>query len=75
MELKDKFAKMEIYTDGKSPVPQSIGRSPEISDLLSALENLGYRRAQAELAVDKLDLSKDSSFDLMLKETLRELAK
>ena len=45
-------------------------------DLLSALTNLGYHRPLAEKAVDAaIKTTPDGSFELTLKQALRELAK
>jgi holliday junction DNA helicase RuvA len=55
-----------------------IGRiepdSPE-HEVISALLNLGYKRFEAEAAVGRIELSKFNSFDRMLKETLKVLAR
>jgi Holliday junction DNA helicase RuvA len=46
------------------------------SDVLSALGNLGYQRAAAEKAVDRvLTRSADRGFEPLLREVLRELAR
>ena len=46
------------------------------SDVLSALGNLGYQRAAAEKAVDRVfTRSADRAFEPLLREVLRELAK
>jgi Holliday junction resolvasome RuvABC DNA-binding subunit len=43
-------------------------------DVLSALLNLGYQRAAAEKAIEKIvAASPDAGFERTLKETLREL--
>jgi len=44
--------------------------------VLSALLNLGYHRPLAERAVDRvLEQSRDDSFERVLKDALRELAR
>ena len=46
------------------------------ADVLSALGNLGYQRAAAEKAVDRvLGRATDTSFEPLLRQVLRELAK
>jgi Holliday junction DNA helicase RuvA len=46
-------------------------------DVLSALANLGYRRAEAQPAVERVvaSLGEDAAFDAVLRACLRELAK
>jgi Holliday junction DNA helicase RuvA len=52
-------------------VPAGVG-----SDALSALTNLGYRRGEAQIAVDRViaRLGEDAALDTVLRESLRELA-
>jgi holliday junction DNA helicase RuvA len=73
IELADKLKSFVV--SGRGPM---IGRihpgSPE-EEVVSALQNLGYRRNEAETAVARVDLSKFNSFDRMLKETLKVLAR
>jgi len=73
LELKDRLAQLEV--------PAAVGSVPDIStddrlrsDLLSALQNLGYHRPQAERAIDAaLTASSDSGFEHSLRAALREL--
>jgi Holliday junction DNA helicase RuvA len=53
------------------PPPRGIA-----ADALSALTNLGYRRTEAQLAVDRVitRLAPDTPLDTVLRESLRELA-
>ena len=73
LELKDRLAQLEV--------PAAVGSVPDVStddrlrsDLLSALQNLGYHRPQAERAIDAaLTASPDSGFQDALRAALREL--
>jgi Holliday junction DNA helicase RuvA len=53
------------------PPPAGIG-----ADALSALTNLGYRRSEAQVAVDRViaRLGEAAALDSVLRESLRELA-
>ncbi len=66
LELKDK---LQDFTEG--PV-----KSPIESDVLSALENLGYLRAHAEAAMRRaVDGDRDPAFDVLFKRALQILTK
>jgi Holliday junction DNA helicase RuvA len=69
MELQDKLEKKEKLLAGKS--------SPEKEDLLSALQNMGFRRKEAERAVDRtLAAHKPGAeFEKLLRDCLKRLAK
>ena len=75
LELKDRL--MQLAS------PALVGVAPEVSsgdrlraDLLSALQNLGYHRPQAERAIDSaLTASPDAPFEDALRGSLRELMK
>ena len=71
LELKDRLAQMapapadDAHVDGGDRVR---------TDLLSALQNLGYHRPQAEKAIDStLQTMSDPTFEQALKAALREL--
>lgn len=72
VELKDRLPQ-----DGgaPSPAPQAGDRVRE--DLLSALTNLGYQRATAEKAVDRVLARPDApgGFEQQLRDVLKELAR
>jgi Holliday junction DNA helicase RuvA len=74
LELKDRLPRVqsEAAQDGAT----ALEPPPLRDDLLSALMNLGYHRPLAEKAVDAaIKTRPDSSFELTLKQALRELAK
>jgi Holliday junction DNA helicase RuvA len=69
MELQDKLETKEKLLAGKG--------SPEKEDLLSALQNMGFRRKEAERAVDQtLAAHKPGTeFEKLLRDCLKRLAK
>jgi len=69
MELQDKLEKKEKLLAGKG--------SPEKEDLLSALQNMGFRRKEAERAVDQTIAANKpgTEFEKLLRECLKRLAK
>jgi holliday junction DNA helicase RuvA len=82
MELRDKVAslssaeleeEMGARTSAGTPIPTEDSMR---SDVLSALLNLGYQRNSAEKAVNSaLDEGGDISVELILRRSLRKLAK
>jgi Holliday junction DNA helicase RuvA len=66
LELKDKVA--ELAPAASPTSPRGVRQ-----DVLSALENLGYRARDAERAVDKVKDPADD-FEELLRQTLRVLA-
>lgn len=72
IELRDR---LPTAPETGGPVPGSVD-SDGRSDLLSALSNLGYQRAAAEKAVDRvLTRDGDAAFEVLLREVLKELAR
>jgi len=69
MELQDKLEKKEMLLAGKG--------TPEKEDLLSALQNMGFRRKEAERAVDQTlaALNPGTEFEKLLRDSLTRLAK
>ena len=67
LELKEKV-------EGLVPVTAAAGPRGVRNDVLSALENLGYRPRDAERALDKV-VDPADQFEDLLKQTLRVLAK
>ena len=68
LELADKAANLPGATPGKTPAAVAS------DDVLSALVNLGYRKAEAERAVDAVArTSAPADFSAFLKEALRRL--
>jgi Holliday junction DNA helicase RuvA len=73
LELKDKLAQIAAPQAADAPAASSAGDRLR-TDLLSALQNLGYHRPQAEKAVDKVVTdAPDAAFDAALRGALREL--
>ena len=71
LELKDRLSKMQLAGSGVAAVAVPLLRD----DLLSALMNLGYHRPLAEKAVDAaIKTMPDGSFELTLKQALREIS-
>ena len=66
LELKDKVTDL-------APAPVPGGPQGVRQDVLSALVNLGYRRRDAERALDKV-VDPAESFEELLRQTLRVLA-
>jgi holliday junction DNA helicase RuvA len=74
LELKDRLP-LTLDVPGQPAAPSSP-RDQLRDDVLSALLNLGYQRAAAEKAIDRIvGASPDAGFERALKETLRELIK
>jgi Holliday junction DNA helicase RuvA len=69
MELQDKLGEKEKLLAAKG--------SPEKEDLLSALQNMGFRRKEAERAADQTIAASraGTEFEKLLREALRRLAK
>jgi Holliday junction DNA helicase RuvA len=69
MELQDKLEKKERLLAAKG--------SPEKEDLLSALQNMGFRRKEAERAVDQTIAAHKAGteFEKLLRDCLKRLAK
>jgi Holliday junction DNA helicase RuvA len=73
LELKDK---MGSFLPAEATAPADATSDSVRIDMLSALMNLGYHRPLAERAVDAaLKKAPASSFEIVLKHALRELAK
>ena len=71
-ELRDKVAAMPASA-GVAPAPAPSGAAHEA---LSALGNLGYRRVEAQAAVERVikRLGDDAKIEAVLRDALRELA-
>ncbi len=69
MELQDKLEKKEKLLSAKG--------SPEKEDLLSALQNMGFRRKEAERAVDQTVAANKpgTDFEKLLRDSLKRLAR
>jgi len=73
LELKDRLVALAAAT--VEEVAPALSDSERLrADLVSALQNLGYHRPQAEKAVDAVRaVSPDATFDTVLRQALREL--
>ena len=74
LELKDRLpAHLVTGTGAPAPAPEGEGLR---DDLLSALVNLGYQRAAAEKAIDRvLRTAGDESFEASLRDVLKTLTR
>ncbi|MBI2359139.1 MAG: Holliday junction branch migration protein RuvA [Deltaproteobacteria bacterium] len=68
VELRDKFAALAVERVGHED------GSPLVRDAVSALLNLGYRRAEAEKSVGEITRAGAESLTAVLKEALRRLS-
>jgi len=72
LELRDRLAQLSVPAAGTAPAGTAADRLR--SDLVSALQNLGYHRAQADKAVEStISASPDATFEDALRQVLREL--
>jgi len=72
LELRDRLQQLAVPVMASTPA--SIGADRLRIDLVSALQNLGYHRPQAEKAVEStLASSPDATFEDALRQVLREL--
>jgi Holliday junction DNA helicase RuvA len=73
LELKDRL--VALASVAIEEAPPALSESERLrADLVSALQNLGYHRPQAERAVDAARAaSPDATFDSALRQALREL--
>ena len=74
LELKDRLMKLASPVEAAATGAAASDRLRE--DLLSALQNLGYHRPQAEKAIDAaLKTDADANFEQALRSALREMMK
>ncbi len=73
LELKDRLQAV-LEVDSDEPADSVVG-SDTRGDLLSALLNLGYHRHHAERAVDAALAETDGTFEQILRQALKELAR
>jgi Holliday junction DNA helicase RuvA len=72
LELKDRLMHITAPAAVAAPIETPADRLR--GDLISALQNLGYHRPQAEKAVvARLEAAPDATFEQALKSVLREL--
>jgi holliday junction DNA helicase RuvA len=75
LELKDRLAQL-VSPVAAGPAPAASAEDRLRADLLSALQNLGYHRPQAERAIDSvMTQAPESTFEQALRGALRELIK
>ncbi|HET6305980.1 MAG TPA: Holliday junction branch migration protein RuvA [Rhodopila sp.] len=74
-ELKDKTGAMPSSGSGVSYTPMAAMATP-VDDAVSALVNLGYRRAEAQQTVVRVQekLGEAANLDALIRDSLRELA-
>lgn len=72
-ELREKAGAMPSAPPGVAPVPRGAGPA---EDALSALTNLGYRRAEAQPVVARVmeRLGEQAGLNAVIRDSLRELA-
>jgi holliday junction DNA helicase RuvA len=73
LELADKLRGFELGV--RAGLVSRVAPGTPEEEVVSALLNLGYRRAEAEAALSRVEVSKSGSFDTMFKETLKVLAR
>ena len=72
LELRDRLAQLAVGVPEAVPAVRAGDRLRD--DLVSALQNLGYHRPQADKAVDSiLSSAPDATFEQALRQVLREL--
>jgi Holliday junction DNA helicase RuvA len=71
-ELRDRVAALPVPA-GTTP---ATGRGDVAADVLSALANLGYRRAEAAAAIERAQsrLGEPQKFEALIREALKELS-
>lgn len=73
VELSDKLRGFSLGIS--ATLAHQVDPGTPAEEVVSALLNLGYRRTEAESALSRVEVSKFNSFDSMLKETLKVLAR
>jgi Holliday junction DNA helicase RuvA len=75
VELRDKLVKLDLAGESDLPAPEQAGAAI-LDDALSALLNLGYKRASAQRAIDEARklLRRNITLESLLQECLRSLA-
>ena len=76
LELKDKIGQFANLPAGQTATPQP-GRAPAdpLTDVLSALINLGYKEAQARKVLETMEVTAEASMEAILKGALKVLAR
>ena len=74
LELKDKFDELVADISRREPHPAALLHGPR-EDAVSALVNLGYRKKEAEEAVDRAAPRSGTGLEELLRAALAELAR
>jgi holliday junction DNA helicase RuvA len=72
LELADRMKQFQ-HLSKPGATSYTIHAAGPHQDLISALENLGYKRPSIELALAKMDLPEEATFDQLLKQSLKML--
>ncbi len=73
LDLKDKITKLSgTWSDSTTPAAPTVHDIQ--SDLISVLQNLGYKTNQAEKAVQELHFDEDTPLQEAVRQTLKHLA-
>lgn len=77
LELKDRVGPVALPAGAPAPSVQSVAVKPAdpLSDVLSALVNLGYKEPQARKVLEALEVSGDAPMEEILKGALKLLAR
>ncbi|MHB8708452.1 MAG: Holliday junction branch migration protein RuvA [Desulfuromonadales bacterium] len=77
LELKDKIGPAGILAGGERPAAQPSGKSQSdpLTDVISALVNLGYKEAQARKVLETMEVTLDAPMEEILKGALKVLAR
>jgi Holliday junction DNA helicase RuvA len=77
LELKDKIGPIASSVAGQAPMTAHSGRAPAdpLTDVLSALVNLGYKDTQARKVLETMEVTAEASMEAILKGALKILAR
>jgi len=77
LELKDKLGALGAAAGSQLPAAASAGRAAAdpLTDVLSALVNLGYKEAQGRKALETMEIAPGTAMEEILKSALKVLAR
>jgi Holliday junction DNA helicase RuvA len=77
LELKDKINPADVAAGGQAPTAKSSGKHlfDPLTDVISALVNLGYKEPQARKVLETMEISQDAPMEEILKGALKVLAR